>query len=230
MSYDENLLVELITDAELSHGQIAEKVGISRRTVWSIANGHSRPDLQQKIADTVEGYRQAVVRLAAKHMTAVLARHIKEAIEGQGETARKTRDFLLTTFMKTLSAEPAQAVQRQKAKREQQERLDSDMRHERIRQAEEEDRLARANPDYRDDYDEGDDDEGDDEKDRPEDEDNHSKHGRYREDNDPRQDDSRNDETRLQAEPYNADNPTPAPPPTTPAANYNAHPANSRAD
>ena len=91
MKYDEDLLVELITDAELTHTQIAEEVGISRRTVWSIANGLSRPDLQQKIADTVEGHRQAVVRLAAKHMKSVLLRHIEEAVEGQGETARKSR-------------------------------------------------------------------------------------------------------------------------------------------
>ena len=130
MSYDEDLLVELITDAELTHGQIAERVGISRRTVWSIANGHSRPDLQQKIADTVEGYRQVVVRLAARHMKSVLLRHIEEAVEGQGETARKSRDFLLTTFMKTLADEPAQALQKRHARLLEKENTLADMKFE----------------------------------------------------------------------------------------------------
>ena len=63
MSYDEDLLVELIAGGGVSHTEIAEKVGISRRTVWRIAHGHSRPDLQRKIADTVEGIRQATIRL-----------------------------------------------------------------------------------------------------------------------------------------------------------------------
>ncbi len=77
MPYDENLLVELIADSELTHGDIAERVGVSRRTVWLIANGRSRPDLQQQIADTVEGYRQAAIRLAAKHMRALLEKQIQ---------------------------------------------------------------------------------------------------------------------------------------------------------
>ena len=68
MKYDEDLLVELIAEGDVSHADIAEKVGITRRTVWSVANGHSRRDLQLKIADTTEGHRQAFLRLAAKNM------------------------------------------------------------------------------------------------------------------------------------------------------------------
>jgi DNA-binding XRE family transcriptional regulator len=114
MKYDEDLLVELITDAELTHTQIAEKVGISRRTVWSIANGHSRPDLQQKLADTAEGYRQAALRHAARHMKALLDKQITVALEGDGETSRKAREFLLKTFMTALSEQAAKTAEKRK--------------------------------------------------------------------------------------------------------------------
>ena len=112
MSYDEDLLVELIADGELSHEKIAEQVGISRRTVWRIANSRFRPDLQQKIADTVEGYRQATIRLAVKHMKPLLEKQIKTALEGDGETARKAREFLLKAFVLTVPAQAAKAPER----------------------------------------------------------------------------------------------------------------------
>jgi DNA-binding XRE family transcriptional regulator len=114
MKYDEDLLVELITDAELTHTEIAEKVGISRRTVWSIANGLSRPDLQQKIGDVVEGYRQAALGLAARHMKPLLEKQIAVALEGDGETSRKAREFLLKTFMTALSEQAAKTAEKRK--------------------------------------------------------------------------------------------------------------------
>jgi len=116
MAYNEHLLVELIAEGELTHGEIAERVGASRRTVWSIANGRTRPDLQQEIADTVQGHRAATVRLAAKHMRSLLKKQIEVALEDSGETARKAREFLLKHFMQILSDEPAQAVEKRRAR------------------------------------------------------------------------------------------------------------------
>jgi len=110
MNYDEDLLVELIACGDVSQTEIAEKVGVSRRTVWRIANGQSRPDLQQKIADTVEGYRQATIRMAAKWMEPLLKKQIKIALEGNDETARKCREFLLKTFMITLPERTAKTA------------------------------------------------------------------------------------------------------------------------
>jgi len=114
--YDEDLLVELIADSELTHGRIAERVGVSRRTVWLIANGRSRPDLQRQIADTVEGYRQAAIRLAAKHMGALLEKQIQVALDDNGETSRKAREFLLKNFMNVLGEEPTRSVEKRRTR------------------------------------------------------------------------------------------------------------------
>ena len=124
MNYDEDLLVELIACGEVSQTEIAERVGVSRRTVWKIVHSRSRPDLQQKIADTVEGYRQETIRLAARFMKPILKKQIEVALEGDGETARKCREFLLKTFM---TAAPQQAAKRQ-AKRADDESLNPAMR------------------------------------------------------------------------------------------------------
>ncbi len=114
MDYDEDLLVELIACGDVSQTEIAKRVGVSRRTVWRIANGHSRPDLQTKIADTVEGFRRETIRMAAKWMKPLLTKQIKVALEEDGETARKSREFLLKTFMIVLPEQAAKA----EAKRE----------------------------------------------------------------------------------------------------------------
>ncbi len=114
MNYDEDLLVELIACAEVPQIEIAKRVGISRRTVWRIANGLSRQDLQRKIADTIEGFRQETIRMAARWMKPLLAKQIKVALEGDGEISRRCREFLLKTFM---LAVPAQAA-KTPAKRE----------------------------------------------------------------------------------------------------------------
>jgi hypothetical protein len=105
MKYDEDMMVELIANGELSHAKIAEQLDVSRRTVWRIANGLSRPDLQRKITDTVEGMRQATIRFAARHMDNLLEKQMEVAL-GEGETARKSREFMIKTFMVTI---PAQA-------------------------------------------------------------------------------------------------------------------------
>ncbi len=99
MDYDEDMLVELIACGEVSQTQIAERLGLSRQTVWRIANGQSRPDLQQKIADTVEGFRQETIRMAAKWLKPLLAKQIRVALEGDGETSRKCREFLLSRIL-----------------------------------------------------------------------------------------------------------------------------------
>ncbi len=109
---NQDLLVKLIADGELPQARIAEIVGVSRRTVWRIANGLSRPDLQRKIAAAVEGYRQAAIRAAARHMKALLEKQVEVALTGDGETARKCREFLLKTFMLAIPEQTAKTEER----------------------------------------------------------------------------------------------------------------------
>jgi hypothetical protein len=109
---NEDMLVKLIADGELSHGRIAEIVGVSRRTVWRIANGLSRPDLQRKIATVMAGYRQAAIRAAARHMKALLEKQVEVALTGDGETARKCREFLLKTFLVTIPEQTAKTEEK----------------------------------------------------------------------------------------------------------------------
>ena len=106
---NKDMLVELIAAGELSQRRIAERVGVSRRTVWRIANGLSRPDLQRKIAAVVEGYRQAAIRTAARHMKSLIEKQVEVALQGDGETARKCREFLLKTFMLAVPDQAAKA-------------------------------------------------------------------------------------------------------------------------
>jgi len=129
---NEDMLVELIAESRLSHGEIAERVGVSRRTVWRIANGLSRPDLQKKIAAVVEGYRQAAIRAAAAHMKALIEKQIEVALEGEGETSRKCREFLLKTFMLTIpdqtakTEEKAEQTAERRAQKQQRESRDEE--------------------------------------------------------------------------------------------------------
>jgi hypothetical protein len=72
--------------------------------------------LQRKIADTVEGYRQETIRMAAKWMKPVLSKQIKVALEGDGETSRKCREFLLKTFMLAIPDQAAKTPAKPMAK------------------------------------------------------------------------------------------------------------------
>lgn len=109
---NEDMLVGLIAAGELSQRAIAERVGVSRRTVWRIANGLSRPDLQRKIAAVVEGYRQAAIRTAARYMKSLIEKQVEVALTGRGETARKCREFLLKTFMLAVPDQAAKAEEK----------------------------------------------------------------------------------------------------------------------
>ncbi|MBL7133146.1 MAG: hypothetical protein ISS78_03525 [Phycisphaerae bacterium] len=97
--YDDDLLVRLLAAGELTHGQIGRRVGLSENMVWRIASGRSRPELQERIADLTRLYRTAARRLAAKWLKALLSKHIKNGIEGSGETARKCREFTINKFL-----------------------------------------------------------------------------------------------------------------------------------
>jgi len=93
--YDDNLLIDLIARGDRSHRSIAREVGLSSQTVRRIALGEMRPELQPRIASAGDGYRREARRLGARWLRGLLARHIRDGIEGDGEHARKCREFAL---------------------------------------------------------------------------------------------------------------------------------------
>ncbi|GAG23811.1 unnamed protein product, partial [marine sediment metagenome] len=54
-----------------------------------------RPELQPRIAAAAKAHRDQALRMGARWMWGLLARHIRSGIEGDGEAARKCREFTL---------------------------------------------------------------------------------------------------------------------------------------
>jgi len=93
--YDDNLLVDMIARGDQTYESIARDLGISRAAVRRIASGGMRPELQPRIAAAARAHRDQAHRMGAKWMWGLLARHIRSGIEGDGEAARKCREFVL---------------------------------------------------------------------------------------------------------------------------------------
>ena len=100
-TYDEDLLVRLIAESRLTCRQIAEQVHISHQMVSDISRGTKRRDLYERICQQVEAAHRRAQRRAADSLWDLVDKHVKEALEGTGETARKCREFLIRTFLST---------------------------------------------------------------------------------------------------------------------------------
>jgi len=92
-------LVAAIGAGEMTYAQIAEALGLSEAYVAEVARGQRRADLQEKIAAFSRGYLDQAYRLGAKWARGLLTKHIKEGIEGTGETARRCREYVLSRFL-----------------------------------------------------------------------------------------------------------------------------------
>jgi transcriptional regulator with XRE-family HTH domain len=95
-NYDDEVLVMAIARGDKTYGQIAGQVGLSRKTVSRIACGTHRPDLQPRIQAATRAFLDQTQRLAAAWATQVMAKHVKEGLEGRGETARRCREYVLS--------------------------------------------------------------------------------------------------------------------------------------
>lgn len=99
--YDQNLLVELVAEGRLGCRKIAEKVGISPTMVAAVARGARRPDLYERICETVEAAHRRARRIAADNLAALVTKHVEAALTGNGETGRKCREFLIRMCLTT---------------------------------------------------------------------------------------------------------------------------------
>jgi len=63
----------------------------------------------RRMEDAVSNLRREVRRLGAKWLPGLVTKHIKVALEGDDETARKCREFVINTFMNDAARNPAGA-------------------------------------------------------------------------------------------------------------------------
>ena len=97
--YDDEELIDLLADGRASHQQIAQRLGIEIQTVAAIARGSERPELQADIERaSIEMLRQTR-RMARSYAKGLLMAQLTEAIKGEGEPARKAREFLLDRLL-----------------------------------------------------------------------------------------------------------------------------------
>ncbi len=93
--YDDELLVQLIGRGNLSSTKIAERVGLGAPFVRRVASGQARQDLQDRIKAAVRANRAGAQRMAVSYLRHMLGKHIRQGMEGDGELARKCREFAI---------------------------------------------------------------------------------------------------------------------------------------
>ena len=93
--YDDYLLVELIARSDLSHREIARRVGIHHRTVWAVANGQTRPDLQPLIRQARSGIWQALNGRVISTLEMLAKQHIAVGMSEHNELGRKCREYIM---------------------------------------------------------------------------------------------------------------------------------------
>ena len=74
-------------------------MGLGREMVGRIARGEARPELYARIQAAVQAFTEEARRLGAAWARHMMSRHIKEGLEGKGETARKCREYVLNQVL-----------------------------------------------------------------------------------------------------------------------------------
>jgi hypothetical protein len=97
--YDDDEMAKLIAAGKLTHGEIARRLGVCRKTVCRIVHGRSRPELQKKINAAKRTAMNKRDRAGVRWFKSRIFGHIKIALEGDGEDARKSREYILDLFL-----------------------------------------------------------------------------------------------------------------------------------
>jgi len=93
--YDDNLLVELLGRGDLTLAEIGRRVGVTDNTVRRVLRGKMRPELQPRIRRAIKDHAAHVRLTAHRRLEALVNRHIHTGLAGDGELARKCREFVL---------------------------------------------------------------------------------------------------------------------------------------
>ncbi|MCY2926781.1 MAG: hypothetical protein NT031_15355 [Planctomycetota bacterium] len=95
LNYDDDALVEMISDGQMTYKAIGQKLGISEVLVKQIAQGRRRKELGQRLWDAENGILAETRRIATHYARHMLMEQIRLGLRGEGEPARRAREFVL---------------------------------------------------------------------------------------------------------------------------------------
>jgi len=102
-AYDAEKLAALLAAGNLTYEQIAEQVGISASMVGKVARGEYRRDIYERICEVLAERRRAMRTLGSHWAPEMMRVHIREGIDGKGETSRKCREYIMNAVRKDFS-------------------------------------------------------------------------------------------------------------------------------
>ncbi|MCY2931567.1 MAG: hypothetical protein NTV86_19165 [Planctomycetota bacterium] len=95
LQYDDEALVEMIAEGQLTYRVIGEQLGISESLVKKIARGRKRKDLARRLWDAENGILTEARRIGARYARNLVMEQVRLGLTGEGEPARRAREFLL---------------------------------------------------------------------------------------------------------------------------------------
>ncbi|MCY2924556.1 MAG: hypothetical protein NT031_03815 [Planctomycetota bacterium] len=95
LEYDDDVLVEMIAEGQLTYRAIGERLGISESLVKKIARGRKRKDLARRLWDAESGILTEARRIGARYARNLVMEQVRLGLTGEGEPARRAREFLL---------------------------------------------------------------------------------------------------------------------------------------
>ncbi|MCY2926094.1 MAG: hypothetical protein NT031_11750 [Planctomycetota bacterium] len=95
LEYDDEALVDMISEGQLTYRAIAERLGVSESLVKKIAQGRKRKDLTRRLWEAENGILTEARRIGARYARNLVMEQVRLGLTGEGEPARRAREFLL---------------------------------------------------------------------------------------------------------------------------------------
>ncbi|MEI7837106.1 MAG: hypothetical protein WCK05_11960 [Planctomycetota bacterium] len=99
LKYDDDELVELIAEGQLTYRAIGARLGISEELVRKIAQGRRRKDLARRLWDVEDGILTEARRIGSRYARNLIMEQVRLGLRGEGEPARRAREFILKFTM-----------------------------------------------------------------------------------------------------------------------------------